>query len=218
MKMKQGLTEVIVVLDKSGSMSAIKSDTIGGFNTFVEGQKKVPGEVKLTLALFDSRGNYDLKYNGIDISDIPELNDRNYVPGGMTALIDAMGRTIDDVGNRLAKTPDYLRPEKVIMVIITDGEENDSVEYTRDQVFSKIEHQTNIYKWEFMFLGANQDAIREAAKYGISSRNTLNYKADDVGIKSVFYAANKSISSYRTCGDIGNLQSNYDSAVESQTK
>jgi uncharacterized protein YegL len=171
----QNLTEIIVVMDKSGSMQTIRDDAMGAFNTFLDEQKKLPGKAQLTLTLFDTV--YDMVHKCAPINDVPRLNTSTYAPGGMTALLDAVGRTIDEVGKRLAATPEEKRPGKVMMVIITDGQENSSHEYKRDQIMKKIDVQTNQYQWEFVFLAAGKDAMEEARGIGIAASRIVSYDA-----------------------------------------
>lgn len=170
---KANLVEIIVVLDRSGSMSTVRNDTIGGFNTFVNDQKsQAKGEVKLTLVQFDDQ--YEVNYNGRSIQEVPSLTEATYIPRGMTALLDAVGKTINTVGDRLAKTPEAERPSLVIFVTLTDGQENSSKEFKLDQIKSLIEHQTTKYNWQFVFLGADQNAF-QAASMGFTASNTYNY-------------------------------------------
>lgn len=173
--MNPKLTELVVILDKSGSMHSVVSDTIGGFNALLEEQKKGVGDIKVTLALFDD--HYKLLHNGVVIADVPKLDENTYKPSGSTALLDAIGRTVDEVGARLAKTPEEERPSKVIVAIITDGEENCSREYNKTKIAEKIKHQTDKYAWQFLFLGANQDAFAEAGNIGIAQAFACNYNA-----------------------------------------
>ena len=170
---KANLVEIIVVLDRSGSMSTVRNDTIGGFNTFVNDQKfQAKGDVKLTLVQFDDQ--YEVNYNGRQIQEVPSLTEATYIPRGMTALLDAVGKTINTVGDRLAKTPEAERPYLVIFVTITDGHENSSKEFKLDQIKGMIEHQTTKYNWQFVFLGADQNAF-QAASMGFTASNTYNY-------------------------------------------
>jgi uncharacterized protein YegL len=198
--MKKDLAELIVILDESGSMGSVVSDTIGGFNTFLDTHQKLPGEAKLTLVKFDTK--YDIVYNGLDVRKVPALNNKTYAPGGMTALLDAVGRTIDEVGKRLDKTPEDEKPEKVIFMIITDGEENSSHEYTKEQVKEKTEHQKNNYAWEFVFLGADQDAWSNAQAMGIN--RSVNFVQSDMNrtMKGMtYYSSNIRAKSAKTSLD-----------------
>jgi len=174
---KPNFIEIVVVLDRSGSMQSVCSDTIGGFNAFVAEQKaNALGEVKLSLYQFDDK--YDVVYEGKDIKDVPPLTDKTFVPRGMTALLDATGKTINNLGSRLASMPEIERPSLVVFVILTDGQENASKEFKLDQVKEMIKHQTNRYSWQFVFLGADQNAF-QAEQLGISSNNTYTYKSVD---------------------------------------
>ena len=177
--MKTGYTHISIVLDRSGSMESVKADTIGGFNAFLQEQKTAPGEATLTLAQFDNE--YDLLENFAPIEIVKPLTDTTYVPRGSTALLDAIGRTIVDIGARLASLPEDARPSHVLFVILTDGEENASHEFTRPKIFEMISHQRDAYAWEFVFIGANQDAISAGASMGISAGNSIAYAPSPAG-------------------------------------
>lgn len=196
--MNNNLTEIVFILDRSGSMGPIAADTIGGYNTFIEKQKLEPGEAKLTTVLFDSM--YEVIHDGVDIQKVEPLTSTQYWARGMTALMDAVGRTINSVGERLAATPEEERPGKVIFVITTDGLENSSREFTRTQIKQMIEHQTNKYNWQFMFLGANIDAAAEAVSMGIDAQYAANYSASDIGTKSVYATMDCAVSTLRATG------------------
>lgn len=176
--MKKDLFELVVLIDESGSMGSVVNDTIGGFNTFLDTHQKLPGEAKLTLVKFQSFGKDITAYNGIDVKLVHPLDSQTYRPGGSTALLDAVGKTIDTVGKRLADTPEEERPEKVIFMIITDGEENDSKEYNKAQIKEKTERQTKEYGWEFIFMGADQDAWSNARQMGV--HNSVNFIQKDM--------------------------------------
>lgn len=202
--MKKDLTEIVICLDESGSMGSVVTDTIGGFNVFLETHQKLPGEAKLTLVKFDTK--YEIVYNGVDIKKIPVLNNKTYSPGGMTALNDAVGKTIDEVGRRLATTSEDERPEKVIFMVLTDGEENSSHEYTKEQIKEKTEHQKNTYQWEFVFIGADQDAWSNARGIGID--RSVNFVQADMNrtMKGMsYYSANVRAKSAKTSMDNFNL-------------
>lgn len=192
--MKKDTIELIVIIDESGSMGNVKSDTIGGFNSFLETHQKLGGDAKLTLVKFDTK--YSIVNNGTPVQDVLKLDKDTYYPGGMTALLDAVGKTIDEVGKRLSGTPEDERPEKVMVMIITDGEENSSKEYTLDQVRNKIKEQQDTWKWEFVFLGADQDAWSNASSMGV--HNAVNFVQADMGntLKKMSHYS----SSYRTRG------------------
>lgn len=184
--MNQNLTEMVFILDRSGSMSHLQNETIGGFNSMIEKQKKEPGEAFVTTVLFD--GQYELLHDHVNIQDVKPITDREYYARGMTALLDAVGRTINSVGERLSKTPEEERPGHVIFVITTDGAENASREFTKVKVKEMVEHQQDKYSWAFMFLGANIDAVAEAASLGINTDFAKNYTASSVGTNTLYSA------------------------------
>lgn len=189
-------TELVCVIDRSGSMKALQQEAIGGFNSFLDSQRQVPGTASVTLVLFDHE--YKVPYENVDLKTVQNLTDKTYVPRGLTALLDAIGRAIDDVGARLAKAIEEKRPEKVMVCILTDGLENASKEFTYSKIKEMIEHQRDKYKWEFSFLAANQDAFAEAGSMGISKQMTHNYAATGAGTKSALRAMSSFATSYRT--------------------
>lgn len=193
-------TDIVVVLDKSGSMMSTKEDVIGGFNSFLKEQKALSGDCTLTMVLFDN--NIDFKPACL-IRDVQMLDGKTYVPGGMTSLLDALGRAVNETGRRLAELEEAQRPDKVIVIVITDGQENSSREHTLQTVRNMIEHQQNKYSWKFMFLGANVDSFTDAAKLGISRDTTLNYTANAVGTQCLYRGISSAISNYREVGEIG---------------
>jgi hypothetical protein len=166
-------TDITVVLDRSGSMASIAEDVIGGLNTFIRDQGQVEGEAQFTLVQFDDR--YEVVHAHVPVQRVPTLTNRTYVPRGSTALLDAIGRTIIDTGARLAMLPDAERPEAVIFAVQTDGLENASREFTREQVFTMIRHQEEKYSWQFVFLAADQNAIEEGGRMGFAAASALDY-------------------------------------------
>lgn len=194
--MKKNLTEMVFILDRSGSMQSLTSDTIGGFNSMIENQKKEDGEAYVTTVLFDD--NYELLHDHVDIQKIQPITNKEYYARGCTALLDAVGKTINSIGSRLSATPEEERPEKVIFVITTDGYENSSREFTRYTVKDMIEHQQTKYSWTFMFLGANMDAVSEASSLGISSAYSKTYTASAQGTSSAYYATCDALTSIRS--------------------
>jgi hypothetical protein len=180
----ENLTEIACVVDRSGSMQSIASDAIGGFNAFLEQQKAFPGEAHFTLVLFDHE--YDIVHRSADIQSVTPLDATTYIPRGTTALLDAVGRTIDDLGARLAQMPEAERPGKVIFAILTDGMENASRDYTLDRVSKMIEHQRAKYGWEFIFLAANQDAIATAGRMSIQAQDAINFDATGQGVRAAY--------------------------------
>mgnify|MGYP000938688440 CR=1 FL=1 len=180
--MRSDLTEIAFVLDRSGSMNPIADDAIGGFNTFLAAQQSPPGEARLTLVLFDHE--YLVPHRGVGIGAVPPLDADTYVPRGMTALLDAVGRTMDDLGARLAAMPEADRPAKVIVAILTDGQENASRDYTFAKVSAMIKHQQEKYSWEFIFLAANQDAIAAAGAISIQPKDAIAFQATPMGVRA----------------------------------
>ena len=193
--MKKGLSEIICIIDQSGSMGMIKDDAIGGFNTFLDEQKKLPGEATLTFVQFNTET--EVIHENKPLNDVNHITDDDYVPGGATALLDAVGKTIDNTGQRLANTPESNRPEKVIIAILTDGMENSSKEYSLSKIKKMIRHQKEKYSWEFIFLGANQDAFAEAYKIGIDQKDAYNFKASGDGVRLAYRDMSESVSDYR---------------------
>lgn len=168
--MRSDLTELCVLVDRSGSMSVCQEQAQAGLNKFIEEQKSLSGEANLTLVLFDTE--YEFLYKGTPIKDVLQVA---LVPRGGTALLDAIGRAINETGERLSKMDEKDRPGLVVFVILTDGEENSSKEFTAEKIKEMIEHQKNVYKWVFTYLGANQDAFKVAAKYGIGAASSANF-------------------------------------------
>lgn len=198
--MKKGLTELVFILDKSGSMSGLENDTIGGFNSMLEKQKAVDGECYITTVLFDN--NYELLHDRIDIKAISPITDREYQVGGSTALLDAIGRTIHKTGNAQKHTAEDYRAEKVLFVIITDGEENSSREYTAEKIKAMIKRQKEKYGWEFIFLGANIDAVQTAGRYGIDPDRAIDYIPDSKGTELNYRVMASAAVRYRETGPI----------------
>ncbi|MDQ0253499.1 uncharacterized protein YegL [Evansella vedderi] len=177
------LTEIIFLLDRSGSMAGLEGDTIGGFNTFVKRQCQQEGETIITTVLFDDQ--YEVLWNGVDAGSI-KLTEKEYYLRGCTALLDSVGKTILDVGHRLNNTREDRRPNKVIFVITTDGMENASREFSYEKVKELIKHQQDKYSWEFIFMGANMDAPREADNLGITMENAFSFEASSKGVEIMY--------------------------------
>lgn len=183
--MNTNLTELIFVLDRSGSMAGLAADTIGGYNTMIEKQKKEPGDAIVTTVLFDDQ--YDMLYSGVDIQKVEPLTDKQYFARGMTALLDAVGKTIAAIDEKYGKLPDSLIPEKTLFVITTDGMENASREFDSSGIKALIEaHKKK--GWEFIFLGANIDAVKVGGSMGIGADRSVSYKADKIGTATNFSA------------------------------
>ena len=179
--MKKDLTELVFILDRSGSMSGLETDTIGGYNAMLAKQKNAPGEAVITTVLFDDK--YELLHDRINLKGIVPMTDREYFVRGSTALLDAVGRTISKIDNAQKHTAEDERAEKVLIVITTDGMENASREYDHAAVKQLIERQIKNHGWEFIFLGANIDAVETAASFGIGEDRAVNYNADSAGTR-----------------------------------
>ncbi len=195
--MKKGLTELVMILDRSGSMAGLESDTIGGFNSMIEKQKKEDGEAYVSVVLFDDRS--DVIYDRVPVEKVEPMTDRQYYVRGCTALLDAVGGAIHHIGNvhKYAREEDV--PEKTIFVITTDGIENASRMYDYDRVRRLIERQKEVYNWEFIFLGANIDAAAEAAKIGIHASRAARYNCDGEGTALNYSVVSETVSALRMC-------------------
>lgn len=192
---KENLISINVIIDSSGSMAHLANDTIGSFNTFLKEQKEYPGEALFTLCTFSS--DYHLVHDNEKINNVADLDVHTYRPMGSTALLDAMGATIDSVGVKLNSLPEEERASKVIFLIITDGHENASRNFTAAQIRDKVKHQEDVYNWNFIFMGSNIDAIAAGVNLGISMNNTLNYDATAAGTEKLYSTISSNVSSYR---------------------
>ena len=177
--MKQGLTEMVFILDRSGSMAGLEKDTIGGFNSMIERQKKADGEALVSTVLFSN--NSVVIHDRVKLQDIEPMTDRQYFVGGCTALIDAIGGAIHHIGNIHKYARDEDVPEHTIFVITTDGMENASRLYSSDEVKAMVQRQKDRYGWEFLFLGANIDAVETAAHFGINEDRAVTFHNDAMG-------------------------------------
>lgn len=193
--MKEGLTEIVFILDESGSMSGLEADTIGGYNSFIEKQKKESGEALVSTVLFAN--NSKVVHDRVDLKKVEPMNNQQYSPGGCTALLDAIGGAIHHIGNihKYARPEDV--PAKTIFVITTDGQENSSQEYSYKNIKMMIERQQEKYGWEFLFLGANIDVISEASKLGIRSDRAVKYECDQMGTQLNFSVVSNVVASVR---------------------
>jgi Mg-chelatase subunit ChlD len=193
--MKKDYADITVVLDRSGSMSSCVNDVIGGFNTFIEDQKKQSGEATVSLYQFDNE--YEVVYENKKIADVPALSNETFIPRGMTALLDAVGKTIATLGEKYSKMKEEDRPEKVFFVVITDGQENSSQEYMQDRVQEMIKLQKETYSWIFVFLGADITSINLALNLGVPLGNTMQYGHTGCGYDASFKSISKNMTKLR---------------------
>lgn len=193
--MKNNLTEMVFILDKSGSMSGLEQDTIGGFNSMLKRQKKEEGEALVTTVLFDN--NYELLYERLNIQNVNFLSQEEYFVGGSTALLDAIGRTINRISKSISESSEQFRPGKVIFVIITDGMENSSKEFTFRKIKDMIELKKSKYAWDFIFLGANIDAAETALNLGIDEERAANFCPDSEGTMLNYKVVSEAVSNFR---------------------
>lgn len=194
--MKKNLTELVFILDRSGSMAGLEDDTIGGFNAMVEKQKKEEGQAVISTVLFDNVSQ--VVHDRVDVQLLKPMTRKEYFVRGCTALLDAVGQAIHHISNVHKYAREEDRPEKTLFVITTDGKENASRSYDYDQVRRMIEKQKE-QGWEFLFLGANIDAAAEAARFGIRQECAANYHADSLGTETLYCAVSDAISSVRSC-------------------
>ena len=193
--MKTNRTELVWILDRSGSMRGLESDTIGGYNAMLEQQKREPGIATVTTVLFDDR--FELLHDRVALQQVAPITDREYYVRGCTALLDAIGMTIRRIVNAQRTAAPELRADRVLFVITTDGHENASREYTYEQVRRMVQHEQEVYGWEFLFLGANIDAIRTAHSFGIPSDRSVNYHADPAGTRLNYEVVSDAVCSMR---------------------
>ena len=201
MKKNNNITELVFILDRSGSMSGLESDTIGGFNAMIEKQKKQNDPCYVSTVLFNDVS--EVLYDRVKLGDVQKMLEAHYCVGGCTALMDAIGGAIHHIGN----IHKYARPEDVpahtMFVIMTDGMENASRRYSSEQVKKMIERQKEKYGWEFLFIGANIDAVETAGKYGINADRAVNYNADEKGTRIVYDTVAEAVCSVRACRQLG---------------
>ena len=198
--MNNNLTEIVFILDRSGSMAGLEGDTIGGFNAMVEKQKKEAGEALLSTVLF-SNGCYVL-YDRVDIQKVEPMTEQQYQAGGCTALLDAIGGAVHHIANVHKYAREEDRPGKTIFVITTDGMENASRAYTYDEVQRMVKHEQEKYGWEFLFLGANMDAISAARSFGIRADRAVRYRRDSAGTELNYSVVSDTVARVRRCEKI----------------
>jgi uncharacterized protein YegL len=203
--MKNNTTELVFILDRSGSMEGLEKDTIGGFNSMIEKQKKQEGECYVSTVLFDDVS--EVLHDRVKLDDVPRMTERDYTVRGCTALIDAIGDAIRHIGNihKYAREEDV--PEHTMFVITTDGYENASYRYTSEQVKKMIKRQKEKHGWEFLFIGANIDAVETAKRYGIDENRAVNYNADEKGTKILYDSVAKAVCDVRANVPLGSAWS-----------
>lgn len=211
--MKKGLTELVFIIDKSGSMYEMTKDTIGGFNSMIEKQKKGEGEVVVSTVLFSNFSH--VLHDRVDVKSVEPMTEKDYQADGCTALLDAIGGAIHHIGNihKYARREDV--PENTIFVIMTDGMENASHRYSSKEVKKKIEHQKEKYGWEFLFIGANIDAVETAKHFGIGHDRAVNYHSDEMGTAVAYNAVSEAVMNMRCCAPI---QENWSEEIEKDYK
>lgn len=186
--------QIAVILDRSGSMSAVRDATVDNFNEFIEAQRTAVAEAQVQFVQFDDR--YDLMYDG-ELSKLPKLSRETFIPRGSTALHDAIGRTVDQLGKEFASRPEEQRPDKVVVLILTDGHENASTQYSKKQIAEKIKHQQDVYKWQFVFIGATEDAVLTAKEYNIPAGLSVSSSFTDVWkYSNTMRAASSNVATY----------------------
>ena len=196
--MDSDYTHISIILDRTGSMESIRDDTIGGFNAFLKEQKSQPGKATLTLVQFDTQDPYEVVHHFKPIQDIPEITHETYVPRASTPLLDAIGRGINDIEQSLLKIKDGDNPSKIIFVIITDGRENSSKEFHKEQVLKMVQEKTENENWQFVFLGADLDSINDAISFGINKEAALLFDKSGEGILDGWTSLSENITGYRS--------------------
>ena len=195
--MRKNLTELVMILDRSGSMGGLESDTIGGYNSMLNRQREAEGEVLVSTVLFDDRS--EVIYDRVPLEKMPLMTEKEYYVRGCTALLDAVGGAVRHIGNVHKYAREEDRPEKTIFVITTDGLENASHEYTSERVKKMIERQKEKYGWEFIFMGANIDAVETAGRIGIAEDRTVNFHNDSIGVTLNYQVLADTVCEMRSC-------------------
>jgi len=209
--MNVNLTELVFILDRSGSMDSLESDTIGGFNSMLAKQQAEPGDCRITTVLFDHE--YEVLHDRIDIRAVSPISDREYFVRGTTALLDAIGKTIHKIDNVQKSTAEACRAQKVLFVITTDGMENASREFNYHKIKSMIKRQKTNHGWEFIFLGANIDAAEVASRFGINRNRAQNFHNDSEGIALNYSVISEAVASFRAAPKEVKLADNWSAKI-----
>ena len=208
----KNITELVFILDRSGSMGGLESDTIGGFNSMLTKQQAQDGECRITTVLFD--GEYEVLHDRLDLRAVSPITDKEYFVRGNTALLDAVGKTINKTANAQKQSKPEYRADKILFVITTDGMENASREFSYGQIKSLIEKQKNKYNWEFIFFGANIDAVEVANRFGIAKNRAQNFHNDKEGIELNYTVMSKTIMDYRQAPAKAKLSDEWSEKIE----
>jgi len=214
--MNANTTELVFILDRSGSMGGLESDTIGGFNSMLAKQQAEPGECRITTVLFDHR--YEVLHDRIDIKAVSPITEREYFVRGQTALLDAIGMTINKIGGVQKQTAEDHRAGKVLFVITTDGMENASREFSYDKIKAMIEQQKSKHSWEFIFLGANIDAVEVADRFGIARNRAQNFHNDSAGVALNYGVVSQTVSAFRAAPCCAPLSDDWSAEIEADFK
>ena len=214
--MNTNLTELVFILDRSGSMGGMENDTIGGFNSMLSKQQAEPGDCRITTVLFDNE--YELLHDRIDIKAVGAITTSEYFVRGQTALLDAVGRTITKIGGVQKNTAEEYRAGKVLFVITTDGLENASREFSYDKIKTMVEHQKTKYGWEFIFLGANIDAVDVANRFGVASNRAQNFHNDSEGVALNYHVLGETIACYRSAPACASIDDNWSAQISADFK
>jgi len=212
--MKKGLTEIVFILDRSGSMRGLEADTIGGYNSLIEKQKKEEGEACISTVLFDDKA--EVLHDRVNLDKVKPMTEEEYYVRGCTALLDAVGDAIHHIGNVHKYAREEDRPEKTLFIITTDGQENASKKYSYERVKHMVKRQQERFGWEFLFLGANIDAVGEAGKFGIRADRAVNYECDSAGTEINYQVLSRAVSRVRACNSVAampNALANWDEEI-----
>ncbi|MBQ6134679.1 MAG: VWA domain-containing protein [Lachnospiraceae bacterium] len=207
--MKKGLTEIVFILDRSGSMSGLEGDTIGGYNSMIEKQKKEEGEALISTVLFDDK--VEILHDRQELEKVEKITDKEYFVRGCTALLDAVGGAIHHISHIHKGMPEEERPEKTLFIITTDGMENASKKYSYGKVKKMVEKRKEKDHWEFVFLGANIDAVEVAGRFGVAANRAVRYECDSAGTALNFHVMSKMVSRARACGSAKAMEEAFDS-------